>query len=65
MEDAADSMIYLRDYVDCVDCLTLPEFSDVELRKGFSPVIQEKALEKFKIHSVSYLFVFTLPVFVF
>ncbi|KAE9420185.1 hypothetical protein Angca_005649 [Angiostrongylus cantonensis] len=49
VEDPADNFIYLRDYVDCLNCSKLPEFSPEKLKGGFSMEMKKIALEKLKI----------------
>uniref|UniRef100_A0A1I7XTE6 Histone acetyltransferase type B catalytic subunit n=1 Tax=Heterorhabditis bacteriophora TaxID=37862 RepID=A0A1I7XTE6_HETBA len=53
VEDPADNFIYLRDYVDCVNCASLPEFSTENLKKGFSEEMRSAALHKLKINKVN------------
>ncbi|VDM59258.1 unnamed protein product, partial [Angiostrongylus costaricensis] len=48
-EDPADNFIYLRDYVDCLNCSKLPEFSPEKLKGGFSMEMRKTALEKLRI----------------
>ncbi|KAJ1349517.1 hypothetical protein KIN20_005099 [Parelaphostrongylus tenuis] len=48
-EDPSDNFIYLRDYVDCLNCSKLPQFSPDKLKEGFSPEMTKAALGKLKI----------------
>lgn len=48
-EDPADNFILLRDYVDCVSCSKLPEFSAERLKGGFTEEMKTAALNKLKI----------------
>ncbi|VDL77241.1 unnamed protein product [Nippostrongylus brasiliensis] len=48
-EDPADNFVYLRDYVDCVNCSKLPEFAPEKLAGGFTEEMRTAALNKFKI----------------
>ncbi|CAI5446544.1 unnamed protein product [Caenorhabditis angaria] len=50
VEDPADAFIFLRDYVDCCNCLALTQFSPQNLRRGFSDEMRLAALEKYKIN---------------
>lgn len=49
-EDPADNFIYLRDYVDSVNCAQLPEFSPERLKKGFSVEMKNAANTKLKLN---------------
>ncbi|CAI4230533.1 unnamed protein product [Auanema sp. JU1783] len=49
-EDPADNFIYLRDYVDCINCLKLKEFSAENLANGYSDEMKEAAVKKLKIN---------------
>ncbi|KAK6029204.1 DEAD2 domain protein, partial [Ostertagia ostertagi] len=48
-EDPADNFVYLRDYVDCVNCSKLPEFAPAKLKNGFTEDMRIAALNKLKI----------------
>ncbi|PIO71846.1 hypothetical protein TELCIR_06248 [Teladorsagia circumcincta] len=48
-EDPADNFVYLRDYVDCVNCSKLPEFAPSKLKSGFTEDMRIAALNKLKI----------------
>ncbi|PAV58320.1 hypothetical protein WR25_14713 [Diploscapter pachys] len=48
-EDPADAFIYLRDYVDCLNCETLSEFAPEKLKQGFSNEMAVATRNKFKI----------------
>ncbi|KAK6045480.1 hypothetical protein COOONC_17015 [Cooperia oncophora] len=48
-EDPADNFVYLRDYVDCINCSKLPEFDPCNLKKGFTEEMRLAALNKLKI----------------
>lgn len=50
VEDPADNFIYLRDYVDCINCLKLPEFATNNLLNGFSSEMSETAFNKLKMN---------------
>ena len=50
VEDPADEFIHLRDYVDCLNCSKLQEFSPDNLIKGFSDKMKNAAREKLKIN---------------
>uniref|UniRef100_A0A1I8A3M5 Histone acetyltransferase type B catalytic subunit n=1 Tax=Steinernema glaseri TaxID=37863 RepID=A0A1I8A3M5_9BILA len=49
-EDPADSFLYLRDFVDCSNCLKLPEFSVDNLKGGYSTEMKDAARNKLKIN---------------
>ena len=42
----------LRDYVDAVNCITLPSFQKESLLQGFSKTMASEAREHFKINKV-------------
>lgn len=54
VEDPADEFIYLRDYVDCLNCSKLQEFAPENLVNGFSDKMRDAAREKLKINAVSF-----------
>ncbi|KJH53111.1 DNA repair helicase [Dictyocaulus viviparus] len=54
-EDPADNFVYLRDYVDCINCSKLPEFSPEKLKSGFTQEMKNVALEKLKITKVDFV----------
>lgn len=49
VEAPGDQFTYLRDYVDCVNCMNLPEFAPEFLKKGYTESMRIAALEKLKI----------------
>ncbi|CAB3403195.1 unnamed protein product [Caenorhabditis bovis] len=49
VEDPGDLFQLLRDYVDCMNCLSLTEFSPQHLKEGFTENMRIAAKEKFKI----------------
>ncbi|KHJ80054.1 hypothetical protein OESDEN_20281 [Oesophagostomum dentatum] len=49
-EDPADNFVFLRDYVDCVNCSKLPEFSPEKLKGGYTPEMRDAAQSKLKIN---------------
>uniref|UniRef100_A0A915BXX6 Histone acetyltransferase type B catalytic subunit n=2 Tax=Parascaris univalens TaxID=6257 RepID=A0A915BXX6_PARUN len=49
-EDPGESFIHLRDFVDCCNCIKLPEFSFANLSKGFTTEVKDAALTKLKIN---------------
>ncbi|RCN47765.1 hypothetical protein ANCCAN_06102, partial [Ancylostoma caninum] len=49
-EDPADNFVFLRDYVDCINCSKLPEFAPEKLRGGFTPEMRDAAQNKLKIN---------------
>ncbi|CAI2348276.1 unnamed protein product [Caenorhabditis sp. 36 PRJEB53466] len=49
VEAPGDQFTYLRDYVDCVNCMTLPEFSSENLKKGYTEDMRMAALRTLKI----------------
>lgn len=53
-EDPADSFLYTRDYVDCVNCAKLPEFAPTNLKNGFSAAMCDAAQQKYKLNKVIY-----------
>ncbi|KAK5980252.1 ATP-dependent DNA helicase chl-1 [Trichostrongylus colubriformis] len=52
-EDPADNFVYLRDYVDCINCSKLPEFAPDNLKGGFTEEMRTAALNKLKITKVA------------
>ncbi|XP_058803109.1 histone acetyltransferase type B catalytic subunit [Phymastichus coffea] len=50
VEDPSEDFQRLRDYVDCLNCSTLPSFSKEKLKKGFNKNMALEAAEKFKIN---------------
>ncbi|VDD86461.1 unnamed protein product [Enterobius vermicularis] len=52
VEDPADEFIYLRDYVDCLNCSKLQEFAPENLVNGFSDKMRDAAREKLKINAM-------------
>ncbi|CAA88954.2 Histone acetyltransferase type B catalytic subunit [Caenorhabditis elegans] len=49
VESPGDQFVSLRDYVDCVNCMTLREFAPENLKRGYSDKMRQAALEKLKI----------------
>ncbi|CAD6196630.1 unnamed protein product [Caenorhabditis auriculariae] len=49
VEDPSDNFHFLRDYLDCSNCMKLEEFSPTYLKKGFSDSLYQAALKNFKI----------------
>ncbi|UMM22563.1 hypothetical protein L5515_003717 [Caenorhabditis briggsae] len=49
VESPGDQFTFLRDYVDCINCMNLPEFSSENLKNGFSDKMRMAALDKLKI----------------
>uniref|UniRef100_A0A0N5AH68 Histone acetyltransferase type B catalytic subunit n=1 Tax=Syphacia muris TaxID=451379 RepID=A0A0N5AH68_9BILA len=50
VEDPAYEFVKLRDYVDCLNCGKLDEFTPEELCKGFTDEMKNAAREKLKIN---------------
>jgi histone acetyltransferase 1 len=48
-EDPADAFIAMRDYVDCITCKPLPQFSPENLKKGFNKELAEQVQKSVKI----------------
>ncbi|XP_015592461.1 histone acetyltransferase type B catalytic subunit [Cephus cinctus] len=51
VEDPSMDFQRLRDYVDAVNCSTLPSFARDRLKEGFNKLMATEAREKFKINS--------------
>ncbi|EPB79583.1 hypothetical protein ANCCEY_01279 [Ancylostoma ceylanicum] len=49
-EDPADNFVFLRDYVDCINCSKLPEFAPEKLKGGFTTEMRDAAQSKLKIN---------------
>ncbi|CAL2036431.1 unnamed protein product [Caenorhabditis brenneri] len=49
VEAPGDQFVYLRDYVDCVNCMALPEFSPENLKNGYTDNMRLASLQKLKI----------------
>ncbi|CAJ0600256.1 unnamed protein product [Cylicocyclus nassatus] len=49
-EDPADNFVFLRDYVDCINCSKLPEFAPEKLKGGYTFEMKEAAQKKLKIN---------------
>lgn len=63
VESPADAFVFMRDYVDCVRCKSLPEFSPENLKKGFNKEAMEKVRKELKICKVRLNFSLTkMPV---
>lgn len=55
VEDPGDNFVFLRDYVDCINCRTLKEFAPEKLSEGFTSEMKAAARTVFKINSVCFL----------
>lgn len=52
-ETPQDNFLYARDFVDCVSCLQLPEFSKDNMKKQpYTKELQENMRAGMKIHKV-------------
>ncbi|KAF1762213.1 hypothetical protein GCK72_010475 [Caenorhabditis remanei] len=49
VESPGEQFTYLRDYVDCVNCMSLPEFSSENLKNGYTEDMRSACLTKLKI----------------
>uniref|UniRef100_A0A914BXH2 Histone acetyltransferase type B catalytic subunit n=1 Tax=Acrobeloides nanus TaxID=290746 RepID=A0A914BXH2_9BILA len=49
-ETPADAFVFLRDYIDCIDCNQLESFKKEKLLKGFTKAMEEEAQKILKIH---------------
>lgn len=49
VEDPSDNFVFLRDYVDCKNCLSLESFSRGSLLKGWSEIMAAEAQDKLKM----------------
>lgn len=49
VEDPSEDFVRCRDYIDCMNCMRLDEFSKEKLINGFTKDMNEIALKKFKI----------------
>lgn len=52
VEDPTASFQRVRDYVDALNCSTLPSYSRENLLKGYDKTMMEEARDKFKINKV-------------
>uniref|UniRef100_A0A0N5C2A3 Histone acetyltransferase type B catalytic subunit n=1 Tax=Strongyloides papillosus TaxID=174720 RepID=A0A0N5C2A3_STREA len=49
IEDPSDYLIYCRDYVDCLNLKSNPEFSEEKLKSGYSKTMEEVGRQKYKM----------------
>lgn len=57
-ESPSDAFLFMRDYVDCVNCAKLEAFSPEMLRAGYSTAMHETARKKWKLNEARNIYVF-------